>query len=469
MRYISTRGQAPALSFADILLAGLASDGGLYVPETWPQFSIDEIKAFAGRPYAQVAATILLPFVGDDIPEAELRRMCETAYAGFADKDVAPLVQVGPESWILELFHGPTLAFKDLAMQLLGQLFDYVLTKRKQRITIIGATSGDTGGAAIEALRGLPCVDVFILHPKGRISEVQRRLMTCVADSNIHNIAVEGSFDDAQALVKDMFGDESFRAKVSMGAINSINWARIMAQTVYYFTCVAALDPMGGGSDGRLSFVVPTGNFGDVFAGFAARKMGLPVNMFCVATNQNDILHRALSTGEYRPDSVAQTISPSMDIQVSSNFERLLFEQSGRDASAVRAMMNGLAQGGGFSIPADLLSKIQTLFVSQRSDEAQTAAKIKAMYETAKMVVDPHTAVGLVAADKARAAGKISGPMVALATAHPAKFPDAVEAACGVRPALPAHMGDLFEREERLSILPNERRAVQDFVLARIG
>jgi threonine synthase len=466
MRYISTRGQAPDLSFADVLLTGLASDGGLYVPETWPQFTHGEIAALAGLDYAEVALRVLLPFVGEDVPEAELRRMCETAYASFAHEAVVPLVQVGPQDWILELFHGPTLAFKDVAMQLLGQLFDYVLAKRGARTTIIGATSGDTGGAAIEALKGLSAVDVFILHPEGRISDVQRRLMTCVPDKNIHNIAVQGSFDDCQALVKEMFADAAFRERISMGAINSINWARIMAQAVYYFTSVVALGRLQGPA---LSFAVPTGNFGDVFAGYVARKMGLPVNMFCVATNRNDILHRALSTGEYRPDSVAQTISPSMDIQVSSNFERLLFEESGRDADAVRAMMSGLKQGGGFSIPADVLKSIQQQFVSARSDEAETTAKIKEMHETTGEVVDPHTAVGLVAVEKARAAGQLEGAVVTLATAHPAKFPEAVKEACGVYPGLPAHMSDLFEREEHLSVLPNEMKAVQEFVLARVG
>ncbi len=460
MRYQSTRGEAGTRGFADVLLQGLATDGGLYLPVTWPQILPERIAAFARMAYADVAAEILMPFVGDDIPADIFHDMCRDAYAEFSHPAVTPLVQLGPDNWVLELFHGPTLAFKDVALQLLGRLFDYVLTKQEKRLTIVGATSGDTGGAAIEALRGLASVDVFILHPKGRISDVQRRMMTCVTDDNIHNLAIEGSFDDCQGLVKAMFGDDEFREDMGLGAINSINWARIMAQMVYYFTSASAL----GAPARQLSFCVPTGNFGDIFAGFAAKKIGLDINMLCVATNQNDILDRTLRDGKYQPLGVAPSISPSMDIQVSSHFERLLSEESGRDAALVRRLMEGLQQAGEFTLPENLRAHLAGTFVSASATEAQTAAMMKQVYETTGMVIDPQSGVGLVAAQKLRAEGRLAGTVVTLATAHPAKFPDAVQAACGIHPELPAQLADLFEREEQVTTLPDDRGQVQAFI-----
>ncbi|NHK26745.1 threonine synthase [Parvularcula flava] len=464
MHYISTRGQAERLSFADVLLAGLASDGGLYVPESWPSFTEAEIAAFAGKPYAHVATEVISRFTGEDIPRDVLSAMCEEAYASFAHRAVVPLSQTTEEDWILELFHGPTLAFKDVAMQLLGRLFDHVLAARGERLTIVGATSGDTGGAAIEALKGSANVDVFILHPNGRISEVQRRLMTCVEEENIHNIAIEGSFDDCQAMVKEMFADRPFREEMRIGAINSINWARIVAQSVYYFTSAVAL----GGPARAISYCVPTGNFGDIFAAYVARQMGLPIEMLCIATNENDILARTLAEGAYEPRGVAQTISPSMDIQVSSNFERLLFEASGRDAAAVRAMMANLKQAGRFDVPGEVLNNIRALFTAERSGEEETAAMIREVFETTGAVIDPHTAVGLVATAKARAAGTLDGPVVTLATAHAAKFPDAVKEACGVYPDPPVQLSDLYERTEKLTVLPLDQQEVQRFVASSV-
>ncbi len=459
MRYHSTRGEAPVLSFSDVLLAGLASDGGLYVPETWPQISKDRIKAFAGMAYADVAVEVLTPFVEGDIPADVFKAMCHDAYAGFAHEAVTPLTQYAPDNWVMELYHGPTLAFKDVALQLLGRLFEYVLGERGEKLTIVGATSGDTGGAAIEALKGRDAVDVFILHPKGRISDVQRRMMTCVDDQNIHNIALEGSFDDCQAMVKAMFADHDFRDGVRLGAINSINWARIMAQVVYYFTTASSL----GAPERDVSYCVPTGNFGDIFAGYVAAQMGLPIQMLCVATNQNDILDRTLRAGAYKPLGVAPTISPSMDIQVSSNFERLIYDISG-DAEMVRGLMGSLKQAGEFTLPEPVRAKIAKRFLSARADEAETSEMIKRTHVETGHVVDPHTAVGLVAAEKLRAEGKLSGPVVTLATAHAAKFPDAVEAACGVHPTLPAHLSDLFERQERMIDMPDDRLKVQTYV-----
>ncbi|GGC97513.1 threonine synthase [Aquisalinus flavus] len=460
MYYISTRGQAERLGFADVLLEGLAPDGGLYVPESWPSFTAAEIAGFAGMSYAEVATEVISRFTGDDIPRDVFAGMCEDAYASFSHRVVVPLSQTTGEDWILELFHGPTLAFKDVAMQLLGRLFDHVLAERGERLTIVGATSGDTGGAAIEALKGSANVDVFILHPHGRISEVQRRLMTCVEEENIHNIAIEGSFDDCQAMVKEMFADKPFREEMRLGAINSINWARIVAQSVYYFTSAVAL----GGPGRALSYCVPTGNFGDIFAAYVARQMGLPIETLCIATNENDILARTLAEGAYEPRGVAQTISPSMDIQVSSNFERLLFEASGRDAEAVRAMMANLKQAGRFDVAGGILETIRALFIAERSTETETAAMIREVFETTGAVIDPHTAVGLVATGKARHGGRLSGPVVTLATAHAAKFPDAVKQACGIYPDLPKQLSDLYQRTEKLTVLPLDQQQVQRFV-----
>ncbi|MGU9982129.1 threonine synthase [Phreatobacter sp. HK31-P] len=461
MRYISTRGEAPVLDFADALLAGLARDGGLYVPETWPAMAPEAIAALSGQSYAEVARRVLAPFVADAIPAAAMDRMIEEAYAAFRHPAVTPLVQLSSSEWVLELFHGPTLAFKDCAMQLLGRLMDHVLKARGQRATIVGATSGDTGGAAIEAFRGLDQVDVVILFPDGRVSDVQRRMMTTVDAPNVHAVAIDGTFDDCQAIVKGLFNNHAFRDRVRLSGVNSINWARIVAQVVYYFAAGAAL----GAPHRAARYVVPTGNFGDVFAGYVAKRMGLPIAELVVATNVNDILERTIRTGRYEVTGVVPTSSPSMDIQVSSNFERLLFDAHGRDAGAVRRMMAGLAQSKSFTIGETALAAIRSEFAAARADEAEVAGMIKATLAEAGYLLDPHTAVGLVAARKVKADPAV--PTVVLATAHPAKFPDAVEAASGTRPALPAWLGNLMEREEHIAHLPNEQAAVEAYVLEK--
>jgi threonine synthase len=460
LNYVSTRGQAPVLGFADVLLAGLAADGGLYVPQSWPQLRRDDIAALAGLDYAEAAERIISPFVGGDIEAGALRSMLHEAYAQFRHRAVAPLVQIAPNGFVLELFHGPTLAFKDVAMLLLARLMDHVLGKRGARATIVGATSGDTGGAAIEAFRGLDSVDVFILYPHGRVSEVQRRQMTTAREDNVHSIALEGTFDDCQAIVKGLFADQGFRARVSLSGVNSINWARIVAQVVYYFTSAVAL----GAPHRPVSFTVPTGNFGDVFAGYVARRMGLPVDRLVVATNVNDILARTVETGRYEVRGVVPTTSPSMDIQVSSNFERLLFEESGRDAATVRRWMEGLRQSGAFTLDAGTLAGIRRGFDAARVDEADCAATIRETLATSGYLADPHTAVGLAAAARFDTPGAV--PMVTLSTAHPAKFPDAVEAACGVRPPLPEWLSDLYERSERITRLPADQSAVAAHILS---
>jgi len=460
MQYVSTRGAAPKLGFEEAMLAGLARDGGLYVPETWPQLSHDEIAAFAGLPYEEVAFRVMRPYVGDAFAEAEFRAIIARAYAGFGHALRAPLAQIGPNDWLLELWHGPTLAFKDVAMQLIGQLFEASLARSGRRLTIVGATSGDTGSAAIEAFRGRAGVDVFILYPEGRVSEVQRRQMTTPVEENVRALAIAGDFDDAQARVKDMFNDHAFRDAVGLAGVNSINWARVLAQAVYYFTAAVAL-----GAPGRaVSFAVPTGNFGDVFAGYVAKRMGLPIERLVIATNQNDILHRTLATGRHDKAGVAPSISPSMDIEVSSNFERLLFELYDREGAAVAALMGELRDKGGFALSQGALARLRADFDSDRVSEDETRATIAAVHRATGAVVCPHTAVGARAAQTRR--GDPRTPMVVLATAHAAKFPDAVEAACGVRPALPERMADLFERRERVVRVPNDLAAIEA-VIAR--
>ena len=464
MRYISTRGEAPVLGFADALLAGLARDGGLYLPETWPTFSKEEIAAMAGKSYQDIAFAVLTPFVGDEIEGAEFRGMIKDAYATFRHEAVCPLIQTGPNEFICELFHGPTIAFKDVAMQLLGRMMDHVLTRRGERATIVGATSGDTGGAAIEAFAGRDRTDIFILFPHGRVSPVQQRQMTSSTAANVHALSIEGNFDDCQNLVKAMFNDLRFRDRMQVSGVNSINWARIMAQVVYYFTSALAL----GAPHRAVSFTVPTGNFGDVFAGYVAKKMGLPIDRLVVATNDNDILDRTIKSGVYEMRGVMQTTSPSMDIQISSNFERLLFEAHGRDAAAVRRLMDSLKQSGSFTIEAGPLAEIRALFGAGRSDMAQTAETIRFVLESDGYLADPHTAVAIkVARDQPHSAS----PMVVLATAHPAKFPDAVKAASGIASALPAHLADLMQRKEHFTVLPNSLEMVQRHVegLARAG
>ena len=461
MKYVSTRGGAPELDFEDALLAGLARDGGLYVPAEWPQLSERKIRALAGLPYEEVAFRVMRPYIGPSIDDAALQKMLTEAYAGFRHSAIVPLTQIAPGDWLLELFHGPTLAFKDVAMQILARLFDHVLAARRSRITVVGATSGDTGSAAIEAFKGRDTTDIFILHPKGRVSEVQRRQMTTVLDANVHNIAIDGSFDDCQALVKAMFNDHRFRDDVSLAGVNSINWGRVMAQIVYYFTSAVAL----GAPARPVAFSVPTGNFGDVFAGYAAARMGLPIARLLVATNVNDILARALESGRYEVGTVVPTISPSMDIQVSSNFERLLHDAYGRDGAAVTRLMQSLAQSGGFEIDPVRLDAMRAMFGAARADENETRGAISATLKATGELVDPHTAVGLAVAAKLR--GDMIVPMVTLATAHPAKFPDAVEEATGIRPALPPAMADLFSRKERLTALPNDLDAVEMFIRER--
>lgn len=451
MRYISTRGDAPVLSFEEAMLTGLARDGGLYLPETWPTMSEAEIADLAGRSFEDVAFRVMKPYIGDAFTDEEFRGIIDRAYASFGHDLRCPLVQVGPERWVLELHHGPTLAFKDVAMQLIGQLFEFALKRRGERVTIVGATSGDTGSAAIEAFRGLDSVDVFILYPHGRVSEVQRRQMTTPIESNVHALAVEGDFDDCQAAVKAMFNDFDFRDGMKLAAVNSINWARVLAQAVYYFTSAVAL-----GAPGRkISYSVPTGNFGDVFAGYVAKRMGLPIDRLVVATNQNDILHRTVQTGSHVKQGVEPSTSPSMDIQVSSNFERLLFDLYDREGHAVQRLMKELSDHGGFTLSQGAKDRLCDEFDSARYGEAEVATLIKTYAARTSHILCPHTAIGVGAAEA------VKGPVVALATAHAAKFPDAVEAACGVRPALPPRMSDLYDRDERLTVLPNNLDALK--------
>jgi threonine synthase len=460
MRYVSTRGEAPALDFVEVMLAGLARDGGLYVPETWPALDAATIGGFAGKPYAEVAVEVIKPFVGAAIAEADLARMAREAYGTFRHPAIAPLTQLASSLFVLELFHGPTLAFKDLAMQLLARLMDHVLLERGERTTIVVATSGDTGGAAVEAFRGRAQVDVVVLFPHGRISEVQRRMMTTAPDGNVHAVAIEGTFDDCQALVKAMFNHHAFRDRVRLSGVNSINWARIVAQAVYYFTAAVAL----GSPHRKVAFTVPTGNFGDVYAGYVATRMGLPVERLVVATNVNDILTRTFVTGAYELRDVVATTSPSMDIQVSSNFERLLFDAYGRDAHAVRALMGSLAQSRRFAVSAHALQEMRALFTADRADEQEGAATIRAWKREADYCADPHTAVALAVAEKETRDPSV--PMVVLSTAHPAKFPAAVSAACGMTPALPDWLADLPKRAERVTVLPAEQGQIEKFVLS---
>jgi threonine synthase len=460
VRYVSTRGEAPVLGFCDVMLTGLARDGGLYVPETWPQLSTRTIEGFAGRPYTEVAVEVIRPFVDREIADADLARMANEAYACFRHPAVVPLDQAAPNQFILELFHGPTLAFKDVAMQLLSRLMDHVLAKRGGRATIVVATSGDTGGAAVEAFAGRDNVDVFALFPDGRISEVQRRMMTTAGAANVHALAIDGTFDDCQALVKALFNHHSFRDQVSLSGVNSINWARIVAQAVYYFTAAVAL----GAPARSVDFTVPTGNFGDIFAGYVAKRMGLPIGRLRVATNVNDILARTLASGAYEVREVHETTSPSMDIQVSSNFERLVFEATGRDAATVRGLMASLGQSGRFVLPAAALRSIREQFDAGRADEDEVNAAIRAAWRESGDLIDPHTAVAVAVSEHAIATPSV--PNVVLSTAHPAKFPDAVQAACGARPELPTWLAGLMTKPERITPMPNDRAEVERFISA---
>ena len=459
MQYVSTRGEAPELGFEDVLLTGLARDGGLFIPRTWPQIGSDELRSLRGRSYQYVAFHVVSKFIGSAIPEAELKLMIAEAYATFDHPAAVPLKQLDANQWLLELFHGPTLAFKDVAMQLLARLMDWSLKKRGSHATIVGATSGDTGGAAIDAFKNSRNATTIILHPHGRVSDVQRRQMTTVDSPAIHNIAIEGNFDDCQAIVKALFNDSGFRDRVGLAGVNSINWARIMAQIVYYVSSAAAL----GAPDRKVSFCVPTGNFGDIFAGYVAKRMGVPIDRLVIATNVNDILDRTLKTGRYEMKGVTPSTSPSMDIQISSNFERLLYLVYGRDAGAIRGLMSGLSQSGAFTIGQKELAAIREEFDSSAVNEPETARTIAQCLKGTGELLDPHSAVGFAAALRAKAS---DSAMVTLATAHPAKFPDAVEKASGIRPHLPQRLSHLLNAKERFTILPNSATAVRDFILA---
>ena len=460
MRYVSTRGAAPRLDFEAVLLAGLARDGGLYVPESWPSLKPKTLAGFAGKPYAEVAAAVMAPFIGKAIAPKTFQSMVAETYAGFRHEAVTPLIEVGEGVWIQELFHGPTLAFKDLALQLVGRLYDHVLKQQGRRVTIIGATSGDTGSAALEACRDRRAIDIFILHPLGRVSEVQRRQMTTIDAGNVFNIAIDGSFDDCQDLVKACFNDHAFRDKIGMSAVNSINWARVMAQIVYYVTAAVAL----GAPHRKVSFSVPSGNFGNVYAGYAAREMGLDVVQFIVGSNRNDILTRFFKSGAMKVSDVVPSLSPSMDIQISSNLERLLFDLFKRNGPKLAEAMNAFRKSGRFAAPKPGWPAVQKLFSAYKLDDAGTLKAMRELYKRTGQLIDPHSAIGVAAAEAMRKEKSV--PVVALATAHPAKFPDAVEKATGVRPTLPAHLGNLLSRRERYDVLPNDLGKIQDYVLA---
>ena len=454
VRYVSTRGAAPELGFTDALLAGLATDGGLYVPAQWPALP----PRAPGATYAQRAAQIVQLFIGDELPAATVQRLCDEAYATFSHPAVVPLVQLHHEHFVQELFHGPTLAFKDVALQLVGRLFDEVLRERGQRVTIVGATSGDTGSAAIDGVKDCANVDIVILYPHGRTSDVQRRQMTTVSSPNVRVVAVEGTFDDCQDMVKAMFNDAEFRARMQLSAVNSINWARVMAQIVYYITATDLLA-------GPINVCVPSGNFGNVFSGWIARRMGAPIDQLVVAANANDILERFFNRNDMSAAAVVPSLSPSMDIQVSSNFERLLFEMNGRDGGLTAEQLQRFRTSGRLSVEADQRAEfIEGRFQAARLDDTETLGVISRTYGESGMLLDPHTAVGVGAVAKLRAAGTLHGTTVTLATAHPAKFPDAVERATGVRPPLPPHLVDLFELPEQCTVLPHDLAAIKQFV-----
>ena len=461
MKYVSTRGSAPELNFADVLLAGLATDGGLYVPEFWPSLTVGDLQRFASMSYPQVAVDVMWPFVEGSIDRGEFEKIVHDSYATFVNDEVVPLVELDG-MFIAELFHGPTLAFKDIALQLVGRLFDHELSRRGEKVTIVGATSGDTGSAAIDSLKDRECAEVFILHPYGRVSEVQRRQMTTVTSANIHNIAIEGTFDDCQDIVKALFADNDFRTRRNLSAVNSINWARVMAQIVYYVTSAVKV---GAHAGSPVAFSVPTGNFGNVFAGYGAQRMGVPITQFVVASNRNDILTRFLTSGTMTITDVQPSLSPSMDIQVSSNLERLLFEIFGRSGATIAELMTEFRAEGTIDVESAQMRLLAEHWSAARVDDEETTATIADVFTRTGMMIDPHTAVGVAAARKV---GRVS-PMVVLATAHPAKFGDAVEKATGQRPDLPAHMHDLFERTERYEVLPNEFSTVRGFIENALG
>jgi threonine synthase len=466
LRYISTRGKAPVLGFEDVLLAGLARDGGLYVPDQWPVVSAGDLRALRGLGYATLAACLMRPFLGRAIPESDFAAMTDAAYRSFDHPDVAPLAPLGANEHLLELFHGPTFAFKDFALQLVGRLFDYVLTRRGERITILGATSGDTGSAAIAALAGRAAVDVFILHPKGRVSEIQRLQMTTVDAANVHNVAVEGTFDDCQDLVKAAFNDHALRDALKLSAVNSINWARVAAQIVYYFWAALRIGVRDLAERG-VAFAVPTGNFGNVYAGYAARAMGLPIAQLIVGSNRNDILTRFFEARAMEMRAVEPSLSPSMDIQVSSNFERLLFDLVGRDGAAVAAAMAEFRRTGRLPIAEEAWERARALFSAARVSDEETLGWIRRIRDETGLVVDPHTAIGIAAGRARRRDPAV--PLVALATAHPAKFGDAVERAIGVAPVLPPALAALKQKPEHCVTLPNSAGALFAHLRERAG
>ncbi|WP_455475763.1 threonine synthase [Bartonella sp. B17] len=457
MKYISTRGEAPALGFTETIMTGLASDGGLYLPEKFPHLSPDALRALRGQSYTTIAKTILWPFVDNEIEYTSFEKIIAESYATFHHPATCPLLQIGSDEFILELFHGPTLAFKDVAMQFLSRLMDYILTKKNRCATIVGATSGDTGGAAVQAFAESGHADIFILFPKGRVSPIQQRQMTTNKSTNIHAIAIEGNFDDCQALVKAMFNDHDFRQKKALSGVNSINWARIMAQVVYYFSSALSL----GAPDRSVSFTVPTGNFGDIFAGYVAARMGLPIAQLIIATNDNDILVRTLTSGIYEIRPITHTTSPSMDIQVSSNFERLLFESSDRDPVWIRNAMENLKKSGRFHLDEKQLKNIRSLFSAGKSNMTETAQTIDGIYKESGYLVDPHTAVALKVARKNK---QPHIPMIILATAHPVKFPDVIKSACGIDAPWPSCLNDLMERKEHFISLANDEKIVKDYI-----
>ncbi len=460
MKYISTRGNAPELTFEEVLLTGLAEDGGLYVPKDVPTFSKEEIESWRDLPYAELAHKVIYPFVEGCVESDALATILSEVYGGFGHKAVAPLQQIDHNEYVLELFHGPTLAFKDFALQTLGRLLDYVLERRHEKVVIMGATSGDTGSAAIEGTKACKNVDIFILHPHGKVSEVQRRQMTTVTGDNIYNIAIEGNFDQAQDMVKASFGDQSFlKGERKLVAVNSINWARIMSQIVYYFYSALNL----GGPVRPMAYSVPTGNFGDIFAGYMAKKMGLPIEQLIIATNKNDVLHRLMSKNQYEVHPLMHTITPSMDIAVSSNFERLLFDLYGRDGEALSELMGRMnAKTDVVALDEDKLEKARELFDSYAVDEDNTIKIMQEVYDETGYLLDPHTAIGVKAAREVRRNNNI--PMITLGTAHPVKFEEAVLRAGYEMPKLPHHLTDLMDREERLDVLPADLKAVHQFI-----
>lgn len=462
MRYISTRGNAPVLPFDEVLLAGLARDGGLYLPETWPRFSRADIRNLRGLSYAELAIRVIRPYIGTAVGDTDLEQIVEAAYASFDHSAVAPMKQFGHDRWLMELFHGPTLSFKDYALQVVGRLFDHVLKAKGRRVTIVGATSGDTGSAAIEACRDRDAIDIFILHPKGRVSDVQRRQMTTVDSANVHNLAIEGTFDDCQDLVKAMFNDVAFRDRFSLSAVNSINWARIMVQIAYYFAAAIAV----GAPDRKVTFAVPTGNFGNVFAGYAARRMGLGIPHLIIGSNSNDILTRFFAGGTMETAPVVPTLSPSMDIQISSNFERLLFEYYGRKGGQLAAIMQAFRDAGKIDFGAGRWRRMRKLFTGMRLDDSETKREIARVFRQTGESLDPHSIIGYVAGETL--CERDGSAMVALATAHPAKFPEAVEEATGRRPALPPRLADLFERKERFDVLPADAEAIKNLITSRM-